>query len=131
MLSRHVDRIGADKAVTFSLFLISISMVCWSLGSNFYLAFLVLTPWGLGMFASNSAQQARLIHIEPKLAAGSVALNTSSMYLGQAVGSAGGAWLIAEGRMDELHWFALGGVLLAITTSLLAARATRRFKKFQ
>ena len=38
MLSRHVDRIGADKAVTFSLFLISISMVCWSLGSNFYLA---------------------------------------------------------------------------------------------
>ena len=131
MLSRHVDRIGADKAVTFSLFLISISMVCWSLGSNFYLAFLVMTPWGLGMFASNSAQQARLIHIEPKLAAGSVALNTSSMYLGQAVGSAGGAWLIAEGRMDELHWFALGGVILAITTSLLAARATRRFKKFQ
>jgi pyrroloquinoline-quinone synthase len=61
-------------------------MVCWSLGSNFYLAFLVLTHWGLGMFASNSAQQARLIHIEPKLSAGSVALNTSSMYLGQAVG---------------------------------------------
>jgi predicted MFS family arabinose efflux permease len=131
MLSRHVDRFGADKAVTFSLLLIAVSMVCWSLGSSFYLAFLVLTPWGLGMFASNSAQQARLIHIEPKLAAGSVALNTSSMYLGQAVGSAGGAWLIAEGRMDQLHWFALGGVVLAIATSLLAARATRRFKKFQ
>ncbi|MBU6224548.1 MAG: MFS transporter [Burkholderiales bacterium] len=129
-LSRHVDRLGADKAVTLSLLLISISMVSWSLGSNFYLAFLVLTPWGLGMFATNSAQQARLIHIEPKLAAGSVALNTSSMYLGQAVGSAGGGWLIAQGRMDQLHWFALGGVLLAIATSLLASRATRLFRKY-
>jgi predicted MFS family arabinose efflux permease len=106
-------------------------MVCWSLGSNFYLAFLVLTPWGLGMFASNSAQQARLIHIEPKLSAGSVALNTSSMYLGQAIGSAGGGWLIDQGRMDQLHWFAFSGVLLAIATSLLAARATSRFRKFQ
>jgi len=53
------------------------------------------------------------------------------MYLGQAGGSAGGAWLITQGRMDDLHWFAFGGVVLAITTSLLAARATRRFKKFQ
>jgi len=131
MLSRHVDRFGADKAVTFSLLLIAVSMVCWSLGSSFYLAFLVLTPWGLGMFASNSAQQARLIHIEPKLAAGSVALNTSSMYLGQAVGSAGGGWLISQGQMDQLHWFAFGGVVLAIATSVLAARATRRFKRFQ
>ena len=131
MLSRHVDRFGADKAVTFSLLLIAFSMVIWSLGSSFELAFLVLTPWGLGMFATNSAQQARIIHIEPKLSAGSVALNTSSMYLGQAVGSAGGAWLIAEGRMDQLHWFALVGVILAIATSLLAAHATRRFKKLQ
>ena len=111
MLSRHVDRFGADKAVTFSLLCIAVSMACWSLGNSFYLAFLVLTPWGLGMFASNSAQQARLIHIEPKLSAGSVALNTSSMYLGQAVGSAGGAWLITQGRMDDLHWFAFGGVV--------------------
>lgn len=130
MLSRHVDRFGADKAVTFSLLLISISMVCWTFGSNFYSALLVMTPWGLGMFACNSAQQARLVHIEPKLSAGSVALNTSSIYLGQAVGSAGGGWLIAHGRMDQLHWFAFGGVLLAIATSLLAAHATRRFRKF-
>jgi predicted MFS family arabinose efflux permease len=83
------------------------------------------------MFASNSAQQARLIHIELKLSAGSVALNTSSMYLGQAIGSAGGGWLIDQGRMDQLHWFAFSGVLLAIATSLLAARATSRFRKFQ
>jgi predicted MFS family arabinose efflux permease len=130
MLSRHVDRFGADKAVTFSLLLISISMVCWTFGSNFYLALLVMTPWGLGMFACNSAQQARLVHIEPKLSAGSVALNTSSIYLGQAIGSAGGGWLIAQGHMDQLHWFAFGGVMLAIATSLLAAHATRRFRKF-
>jgi predicted MFS family arabinose efflux permease len=53
------------------------------------------------------------------------------MYLGQAIGSAGGGWLIDQGRMDQLHWFAFSGVLLAIATSLLAARATSRFRKFQ
>jgi predicted MFS family arabinose efflux permease len=53
------------------------------------------------------------------------------MYLGQAVGSAGGGWLIDQGRMDQLHWFAFGGVVLAIATSLLATRATRRFKRLQ
>jgi len=128
VLSRYVDRMGADKAVSLCLLLISVSMLCWSLGSSLALTLLVLTPWGLGIFASNSAQQARLIHIEPRLAAGSVALNTSSLYLGQAIGSASGGWLIAQGQMDQLHWFAWGGVMLALTISLWASKAQERFK---
>jgi predicted MFS family arabinose efflux permease len=78
------------------------------------------------MFAANSAQQARLIQISPELASGSVALNTSAIYLGQAIGSAGGAWLITHDGMSQLHWFGWVGVLLALAVSLLAARATRR-----
>jgi len=129
LLSRRVDRMGADRAVNLSLLLIAVSMVCWSLGTSLWLAVLVLTPWGLGMFATNSAQQARLIHIAPALASGSVALNTSAIYLGQAIGSAGGGWLIEHNGMNQLHWFGLAGVLFALLLSLLAARATRRDRR--
>jgi len=87
---------------------------------------LVLTPWGLGMFATHSAQQARLIQLSPALASGSVALNTSAIYLGQAIGAAAGGWLIEHNGMMQLHWFGGVGVLLALLMSLLAARAARR-----
>ena len=126
LLSRKVDRVGAAKAVNFCLLLMSFSLLLWPLGSNLWLATLILTPWGLGMFAANSAQQARLIQIAPALASGSVALNTSAIYLGQAIGSAGGAWLITHDGMAQLHWFGWIGVLLALLMSLLAARAARR-----
>jgi predicted MFS family arabinose efflux permease len=126
LLSRKVDRVGAAKAVNFCLLLMSFSLLLWPLGSNLWLAALILTPWGLGMFAANSAQQARLIQIAPALASGSVALNTSAIYLGQAIGSAGGAWLITHDGMAQLHWFGWIGVLLALLMSLLAARAARR-----
>jgi predicted MFS family arabinose efflux permease len=129
LLSRRVDRMGADRAVNLSLLLISVSMLCWSMGTSLWLAALIITPWGLGMFATNSAQQARLIHIAPALASGSVALNTSAIYLGQAIGSAGGGWLIEHDGMRQLHWFGLAGVVLALLMSLLAARATRRARR--
>ena len=129
LLSKNIDRLGAAKAVNVGLLLMSVSLLCWSLGSSVWLALLVLTPWGLGMFATNSAQQARLIHISPSLASGSVALNTSAIYLGQAIGAAGGGWLIEHDAMMQLHWFGGVGVLLALLMSLLAARATRRSAK--
>ena len=126
LLSKNIDRLGAAKAVNFGLLLMSTSLLCWSLGTTVGWALLVLTPWGLGMFATNSAQQARLIQLSPALASGSVALNTSAIYLGQAIGAAGGGWLIEHGAMMQLHWFGGVGVLLALLMSLLAARATRR-----
>ena len=122
LLSRYVDRLGSARAVHITLSLIALSMACWSLGSNVWLAILVITPWGLGMFATNSAQQARLIQLSPALSAGSVALNTSAIYLGQAIGSAGGGWLIAHNAMSQLHWFGLLGVVLAFAVSQVVNR---------
>jgi DHA1 family inner membrane transport protein len=43
---------------------------------------------GLGITAGNSMQQARLVTAAPVLASASVALNTSFLYFGQAIGSA-------------------------------------------
>jgi hypothetical protein len=50
--------------------------------------------WGLGCFATNSAQQARLAALAPALASASIALNTSSIYAGQALGATVGGALI-------------------------------------
>jgi predicted MFS family arabinose efflux permease len=104
----------------------ALSLALWPLGSNLLLTTLVLVPWALGCFAANSAQQARLSGISPLLASGSIALNTSAIYAGQAVGAASGGWLIALGQMRMLHWAGLAGMGLALLVSWLATRAARQ-----
>ena len=126
LISRHIDRMGTARAVNLCLLLMSVSLLLWSLGSTVWLAALILVPWGLGMFACNSAQQARLIQLAPSLASGSVALNTSAIYLGQAIGAAGGGWLISNHAIEQLHWFGWSGMVLALVLSFQAARAAHR-----
>jgi predicted MFS family arabinose efflux permease len=86
----------------------------------------VSVPWALGCFSSNSAQQARLVAIAPALASASVALNSSAMYAGQAMGAAAGGWLIVRERMEWLHWAGLAGLLASMAVSALATRYARR-----
>ena len=50
----------------------------------------------VGFAASNSIQQARLSAAAPALSSASIALNTSAIYVGQAIGSAIGGVLIAQ-----------------------------------
>ena len=125
-VSRMIDRIGPPRAVLITLALMALTMLLWPLGTNLLLLCAVLIPWGLGCFSSNSAQQARLVALAPAMASVSVALNTSAMYLGQGVGSAVGGTMVNQGQMAQLHWAALGGVLLAIGMSILATRAAAR-----
>ncbi len=51
---------------------------------------------GLGFASTNSMQQVRLVGTAPSLASASVSLNTSVLYIGQAVGSAIGGFLYAR-----------------------------------
>ena len=62
--------------------------------------------WGLGFAAINSMQQARLVAANPPLASGTVALNTSCIYIGQAVGSGLGGLLFDRGAFDAIGWMA-------------------------
>ncbi|MGE0497059.1 MAG: MFS transporter [Ramlibacter sp.] len=124
LMSRHIDRIGAPRAVLLGVASMALSLLIWPLGTSLILAALVSVPWALGCFSSNSAQQARLVGIAPALAAGSIALNTSAMYAGQAMGAASGGWLIAQGHMGMLHWAGFVGLVLAMATSVWASRYT-------
>jgi len=127
LMSRHIDRIGADRAVLISVALMVVSFIAWPLASiSLLLAAIVLVPWGLGCFASNSAQQARLVGLAPTLASASIALNSSALYAGQAIGAAGGGWLIQNNGFGALHWAGLAALLAAMALSVLAARAAKQ-----
>ena len=129
LMSRNIDRLGAERCVLLGIGAMAVSLLLWPLGSTTALAALVAIPWALGCFSSNSAQQARLVGIAPNLASGSIALNSSAMYAGQAMGAAGGGWLIeATGTMDLLHWVGFAVLLLSAGVSAWAARvhAARR-----
>lgn len=122
LMMRYIGRLGADRAVLLGLAGIAISLLAWPLGSTLWLTVLVSIPWALGCFSSNSAQQERLVAVAPALASASVALNTSALYIGQAVGAALGGLVVAGGEFDALSWVGLVGVALAIGVSALAGR---------
>jgi predicted MFS family arabinose efflux permease len=125
LMSRYIDRIGTSRAVMAGIALMAVSLLLFPLGATPWLAAAVSIPWALGCFSSNSAQQARLVAIAPGLAAASVALNSSAMYAGQALGAGSGGWLIARDGMDLLHWAGFAGLLAAMVASALATRFAR------
>jgi predicted MFS family arabinose efflux permease len=127
-MSRNVDRLGAPRMVWMGICGMILSMAIWPMGTTLILAATVTAPWAISIFATNSAQQARLVGFAPALASGSVALNTSAMYAGQAIGTALGGLLISTGRMDDLHWYGLAILVLALVASLWATSLSRRLK---
>jgi predicted MFS family arabinose efflux permease len=126
LMSRHIDRIGAPRSVMIGIALMALTLLVFPLGTTLLLAAVISIPWALGCFSSNSAQQARLVAIAPALAAGSVALNSSAMYAGQAIGAASGGWLIAHDGMEQLHWAGFAGLVAAMAVSAWATRAALR-----
>ena len=130
LVSRHIDRVGAPRMVLLTSSLIALSLLLWPLGVTLMWLALLLTPWGLGCFATNSAQQARLVALSPALAPGSVALNSSGIYIGQAVGAGAGGWLLAHEATAWMSWVGLATVLAAIALSVAVDRAQRRAPAF-
>lgn len=126
LMSRHIDRIGAARAVMLGIAAMAVTMLAWPLATGLVLAAAVIIPWGLGCFSSNSAQQARLVAIAPPLASASIALNSSAMYAGQALGAAAGGMLIAQDRMDALNWVGLAFLVIAMAASAWASTFTHR-----
>lgn len=121
--ARMVAEIGAPRSALIALVSMTVGLVAWGLSAHHLSAVLVAaTVWGLGTFATNSIQQARLANIAPDVASASIALNTSAIYLGQAAGSAFGGALIKADWLASLPF--AGAMLLALAAgvSMLANR---------
>jgi predicted MFS family arabinose efflux permease len=124
--SRLVGPLGVDRAVALALAAMIAGFALFAAGFGSYpLALLAGCLWGIGTFSSNSLQQSRLVGLAPPLASATVALNTSAVYLGQAVGAAAGGAVIAKGVSALFGVVAAGFVVLALGLSVLAARRGR------
>jgi predicted MFS family arabinose efflux permease len=82
--------------------------------------------WGLAGFAVQSLQQARLIAVRPAFAPATAALNSAAIYLGQALGGAIGALVIAAGHPAWLAWIAFALVAASVGVSIAADRRAGR-----
>lgn len=125
LLTRFIDRRGAAFCVNLGLASITLALLAWPLAGSLALMAIVIVPWGLGTFSSNSAQQARLAVAEPASASALLALNTSAIYVGQAIGAAAGGAMLAASGFGSLNGVALGFMAVAITLSLALARRHR------
>lgn len=125
--ARIVGTFGIDRVIALTITCLIAGLAIVALGfGNFPLALAGIAIWGLGSFSSNSLQQSRLVAIAPNLAAATVALNTSVVYVGQAVGAGLGGWFVAKAITPPMAWTACALTVAALAASLFATRASRR-----
>jgi MFS transporter, DHA1 family, inner membrane transport protein len=114
-----VPQIGVQR--TFAIFttVLTVGLGLWAVGAGYFAVMAFgIGLLGLGFAASNSMQQARLAAAAPDLASASIALNTSLLYIGQAVGSGIGGFLYAR----ELY-YAAGYVAVVLAAAALVVLA--------
>jgi DHA1 family inner membrane transport protein len=118
--TRIVDSWGAYKTSLLFTTLLLTGVTGWALSAGIYpLMACSVAIWGLGFASTNSMQQVRLVGAAPALASASVSLNTSVLYIGQAVGSAIGGMLYARDLLYGAGYVSVGFVALALLTVML------------
>lgn len=125
--ARFMDRVGPTRVgvIAMSCMLSAILMWPFAHGST-GIALALMLLWGLGCFAVNGSQQARLVAMAPALASASVSLNSSAIYFGQAVGAFAGGLIISAYGTAYLSYYGALPMAAAIGISLHAAGMMRR-----
>ncbi len=125
--TRIVDSWGAWKTSVLFTTLLLAGVAGWALSAGIYSLMAVsVAIWGLGFASTNSMQQVRLVGAAPSLASASVSLNTSVLYIGQAVGSAIGGFLFARELFYAAGYVASAFVALAVVTVILTKPRKRQ-----
>ncbi len=128
--TRIVDSWGAYKTSLLFTTLMLTGLTGWALSAGLYpLMAASVAVWGLGFASTNSMQQVRLVAAAPALASASVSLNTSVLYIGQAIGSAIGGVLYAKNLLHGAGYVSMGFVGLALLIVMLTASRTDNQKR--
>jgi DHA1 family inner membrane transport protein len=128
--TRIVDSWGAYKTSLLFTVLMLTGLTGWALSAGFYPVMAAsVAVWGLGFASTNSMQQVRLVAAAPALASASVSLNTSVLYIGQAIGSAIGGVLYGRNLLYSAGYVSMGFVALALLTVILTGLRTGRLKR--
>jgi predicted MFS family arabinose efflux permease len=117
--ARIVDGWGAYRTSLLSISMVLAGIAGWAVTSGSYVLMAVsVAIWGLGFASSNSMQQVRLVAAAPPLASASVSLNTSVLYIGQAIGSAVGGILYGWDFLYGAGYVGTAFVVLALAIVL-------------
>ena len=115
MATRVVDTWGPYRTSLLFTCLLLAGITGWALSAGTLVLMATgVAIWGLGFASTNSMQQVRLVAAAPPLAPATVALNTSVLYVGQAIGSAVGGLLFARELLHSTGFVAVGFVVLAL-----------------
>jgi predicted MFS family arabinose efflux permease len=128
--TRLVGSLGAFRTSALSLGSVFAGLLIWVLGEGMLaLMGMGVLFWGLGFAAANSMQQARLAAAAPELAPASIALNTSGIYVGQAVGSYLGGFLIVRDQLTAMGWMAVGFLVASLFILALTREVPRAMRE--
>lgn len=112
-----VSRLGVSRTMQYSILTVIAGSAFWAFGAGSLVAMgLGIVMVGIGLTSVNSMQQARLVAEAPDLASATVALNTSVLYVGQAIGSGIGGLLFANGFYAAAGFVAMAFFLLAFVS---------------
>lgn len=113
--SRMVGSLGGLRTSLLFFGVMAFGAMFWSaVVDSIWLLVVASLVWGSGFMASNSMQQARLAGAAPTLAGAAIALNSSSIYIGQASGSALGGQMFDAGFHHSMGWAATTAMILAL-----------------
>lgn len=113
--SRIVGRSGPLRTSLMFFTAMLVGAGFWALTMHrIELVFVASALWGVGFAATNSMQQARLAGAAPALAGAAVALNSSSLYVGQAAGSALGGVMFDAALYRPMGWAATAAIGAAL-----------------
>ncbi len=114
-----VDRVGAARVVTFGIGVLLIAFVILAFsGVSLMPTIVVMGLWGAAAFAISSAQQARLVNQDSRLASATLALNASALYVGQAGGAMLGGLAISFVGFHFAVWTGIMLLVAALAMSL-------------
>lgn len=131
MLSGYgTDKWGGYRVLraTYAAMTLAFALLAWMSHAHIALDFLTalaVFAWGASSWAQSPAQQHRLIQTRPEEAALVVALNSSCIYFGIALGSLAGGLSIRTG-VAPMMWVAVIVALLALAYLALSERHFRK-----
>jgi DHA1 family inner membrane transport protein len=122
--SRVVDSWGAYRTSLAAISMLLVGVATWALGAGIVPVMLAsMFPWGMAFSSANSMQQVRLAGAAPLFASATVSLNTSGLYIGQAIGSGIGGALFAHELYYAIGYVGVGFLVLALGSVILSRRA--------
>ena len=122
-----VDRIGAARVANLGIGILIIAFIILAYsGTSLLPTIIAMGLWGAAAFAVSSAQQARLVNQDSRLASATLALNASALYVGQAGGAMLGGLAISFIGFPFALWTGIMLLALALAVSIWESLLPRK-----